>query len=359
MKHCYIIAEAGVNHNGDMGMALELIEVAARAGANAIKFQTFKSEALINKQAEKADYQKQTSGADESQYAMLKRLELKPEDHHKLIAHCEKRGIQFLSTPFDPNSLDFLLRELELPMLKMASGEIINGPLLLAAAQSGKDLILSTGMSTLSEIEAALKLVLFGYLEPSNATPDIAHLDTLFAQAEHQQLLRDKVSLLHCITEYPAPYPDVNLRAIDTLRELYGLRIGFSDHTQGIHIPIAAVARGAEIIEKHLTLDKTLPGPDHQASLEPDELQAMVKGIRDVEAALGNGDKQPAASELKNRPIVRKSLVAARAIRQGEIFSADNLASKRPGSGISPMRYWEVLGQTASRDFAADEEIAL
>lgn len=359
MKHCYIIAEAGVNHNGDMGMAVELIEVAARAGANAIKFQTFKSEALINKQAEKADYQKQTSGSDESQYAMLKRLELKPEDHYKLIAHCEKRGIQFLSTPFDPNSLDFLLRELELPMLKMASGEIINGPLLLAAAQSGKDLILSTGMSTLSEIEAALKLVLFGYLEPSNATPDIAHLDTLFAQAEHQQLLRDKVSLLHCTTEYPAPYPDVNLRAIDTLRELYGLRIGFSDHTQGIHIPIAAVARGAEIIEKHLTLDKTLPGPDHQASLEPDELQAMVKGIRDVEAALGNGDKQPAASELKNRPIVRKSLVAARAIRQGEIFSADNLASKRPGSGISPMRYWEVLGQTASRDFAADEEIAL
>lgn len=359
MTHCYIIAEAGVNHNGDMDMALELIEVAARAGADAVKFQTFKSAALINKQAEKADYQKQTSGADESQYAMLKRLELKPEDHHQLIAHCEQHGIQFLSTPFDLGSLDFLLRELDLPLLKMASGEIINGPLLLAAAQSGKDLILSTGMSTLAEIEAALKLVLFGYLEPAGAPPDAAQLDGLFADPGHQQLLRDRVSLLHCTTEYPAPYADVNLRAIDTLREQYGLRTGFSDHTQGIHIPIAAVARGAQVIEKHFTLDNSLPGPDHQASLEPDELQAMVKGIRDVEVALGDGDKQPAASELKNRPIVRKSLVAARPIHQGEVFSVDNLTSKRPGSGLSPMRYWEVLGQTASRDFAADEEITL
>lgn len=327
-----IIAEAGVNHNGDIELARRLVDVAADAGADLVKFQTFNADRLVTTRAGKAEYQARTSDADELQHAMIRRLELSREMHEELLAHCATRRIGFFSTPFDEQSVDLLL-ELGIDRFKVPSGEITNLPFLRHVGRYGKPVILSTGMATLGEIEAAL-----GVLEEAG-TP------------------RSRIAVLHCNTEYPTPMADVNLRAMRSIHEAFGVPVGYSDHTQGIEVAIAAVAQGAVIIEKHFTLDRTLPGPDHAASLEPDELRAMVRAIRNVELALGDGIKRPSASEAKNKPIARKSLVAARAIRAGEPYTAENLAVKRPGTGVSPMRWDEVLGRPAPRDFAPDELI--
>jgi N,N'-diacetyllegionaminate synthase len=327
-----IIAEAGVNHNGDLDLARRLVDVAAEAGADLVKFQTFSAERLATAQAAKADYQRQNTAAAESQHAMLRRLELDAAAHEMLIEHCRSRGIGFFSTGFDVESVDLLAR-LGQRRFKIPSGEITNLPLLRHIGAFGVPLILSTGMATLEEVAAALKA-----LEQAG-TP------------------RSLVTVLHCTTEYPAPMSDVNLRAMLAMRDAFGVSIGYSDHTNGIEVAIAAVALGATIIEKHFTTDRNLPGPDHKASLEPGELRAMVAAIRNIEVALGDGVKKPSPSEVKNRPIARKSLVAAVPIRAGEVLSAANLAVKRPGTGLSPMLWDEVLGRTARRDYAADELI--
>jgi N,N'-diacetyllegionaminate synthase len=328
-----IIAEAGVNHNGELGLARRLIEVAAEAGADLVKFQTFSADRLVTRYAQKADYQKR-DGTTESQHAMLRRLELTREMHEALIDHCKANGIEFFSTPFDRESVE-MLTELGLNRFKIASGELTNLPLLREIGGHGGRIIVSTGMGTLDEIRDALVI-----LEQAG-TP------------------RDRITVLHCNTEYPTPMGDVNLRAMLTIRDRLGVAVGYSDHTPGIEVPIAAVALGASVIEKHFTLDRDLPGPDHRASLEPAELKAMVAAIRNIETALGDGVKRPTASESKNLPIARKSLVAARAIRAGETFNESNIALKRPGTGLSPMRWDEVVGRKAPRDFAPDEFIEL
>ncbi|MBM3273016.1 N-acetylneuraminate synthase [Candidatus Kaiserbacteria bacterium] len=354
MNKVFVIAEAGVNHNGSLDLALQLIDAAQQAGADAVKFQTFKSEAVISLAAPKADYQISATGKEESQLDMVRKLELSGNDHRRLLAHCRTRGILFLSTPFDPGSADFLVRELDVPLLKIPSGEITNAPFLLHIARLGRPVILSTGMSTLGEVEMALGILAFAYLGIPGTPSQRAFLDA-FASDAGQEVLRKKVSLLHCTTEYPAPFDQVNLRVMDTLTAAFGLPVGLSDHTPGIAIPIAAVARGARIIEKHFTLDRSLPGPDHMASLEPGELTAMLAGIRQVEAALGDGHKRPTAAEQGNQTIARRSLVAACKVAAGETWSSENLTCKRPGSGISPLRYWEYLGKPAIRDHRADE----
>jgi N,N'-diacetyllegionaminate synthase len=329
-----IIAEAGVNHNGDLQMARRLVDAAAEAGADFVKFQTFKADRLVTRQAAKADYQRQLTADDESQYEMIRRLELTPEMHVDLIAHCASQGIRFLSTGFDIESLD-LLAGFDMPIFKVPSGEITNLPYLQHMGRLGKPVILSTGMADMAEIRAALEA-----LEEAG-TP------------------RQAITVLHCNTEYPTPMRDVNLRAMLSIRDAFGVQVGYSDHTAGIEVSLAAVALGATVIEKHFTLDRQLPGPDHQASLEPDELKALVTGIRNIEQALGDGVKRPSVSEAKNIAIVRKSLVAVRSIREGEPFTQENLGVKRPGTGVSPMRLDEVLGRFAKRDFQPDELIEL
>lgn len=329
-----IIAEVGVNHNGDIDLAKQLIAAAKSAGADIVKFQTFKTDNLLTKTAEKALYQKGTTDAAESQYAMIRKLELSRANHEVLIEECDRLGIGFFSTAFDTDSFDMLV-EMGLDKVKIPSGELTNLPLLRYMTRLGMPVILSTGMATLGEIEAALDVI------GQAGTP------------------RNQVTVLHCTTEYPAPMPDVNLRSMVSMKTTFGVEVGYSDHTPGIEIPIAAVALGARVIEKHFTLDRAMPGPDHQASLEPHEFKAMVEAIRNVEVSLGDGVKRPSASELKNKPIARKSIVAARAIRAGETFSADNIATKRPGTGISPMRWDEVIGRIAHRSFAEDELIEL
>lgn len=353
--HTYIIAEAGVNHNGSLDMAKKLVEVAADAGADAVKFQTFKADKLVSRFAPKAEYQTRTTDADESQHEMIRKLELDENAHERLIEHCKVCGIEFLSTPFDLESVDLLAGRFDLPIIKIPSGDITNAPLLLKIAQAGKPVILSTGMSTLGEIEDALGVLAFGYLGKSG--PAIAAFREAYCSTEGQAILQGNVTLLHCTTEYPAPIGDVNLKVMNTLKSAFGLPVGYSDHTEGIAVPIAAVARGAVVIEKHFTLDRTLPGPDHKASLEPNELKQMVTAIRVVEQALGSGRKHPAPSELKNICIARKSLVAACTIMVGEAFSAENLAVKRPGNGLSPMGYWNSIGTTTRCDYAKDELI--
>ena len=328
----YIIAEAGVNHNGSFDLAKQLIDAAAAAGADAVKFQTFIPEKVMSVYAKKAEYQAAATGGDESQIEMIRKLWLPYEDFERLAAYCVQKGITFLSTPFDIPSLRFLMT-LGLPLIKIPSGEITNLPLLLAAAETGKPVILSTGMSELDEIAFARDTLL------QNGCPE--------------------VTLLHCNTEYPTPFEDANLRAMHALRERFGGRVGYSDHTLGIAAPLAAAALGAEVIEKHFTLDCSMAGPDHAASLEPDALAAMVQGVREVELALGSGIKTASESEKKNMDIARKSIVAARDIRKGETLTEDNLDVKRPGNGVSPTRWFEVLGTVAVRDFAADELIEL
>ena len=330
----FIIAEAGVNHNGSMEMALKLIDVAVAAGADAVKFQTFKAEKVIAVNAPKADYQKETTGSNESQLEMVKKLELDEAAHKKLLNHCQEKGIQFLSTPFDLESID-LLNRLGLKMFKIPSGEITNLPYLRKLGALKKRLILSTGMADLGEIEDALDVL------TEAGTP----LENLI--------------VLHCNTEYPTPFEDVNLRAMLSIGHAFGVAVGYSDHTPGNEVAVAAVALGAVVLEKHFTLDRNLSGPDHKASLEPNELKSMVQAIRNIEKALGTGIKNPSPSELKNKPIVRKSIVAARSIRKGETFTVENLTIKRPGTGISPMRWDEILKMKASRDFYKDEIICL
>jgi N-acetylneuraminate synthase len=357
MKRVFVIAEAGVNHNGSIDSAIELIDVATAAGADAVKFQTFRSEAVISRAARKAQYQITNTGSDESQLEMVRALELSVVQHRVLIDHARAKGIEFLSTPFDLESLRVLSDEFRLARLKIASGEITNMPLLLAAGRAGCPLILSTGMSTLAEVERALQVIAFAFVSAPDARPTATGMQTAYLDPAAQAMLRERLTLLHCTTEYPAPIREVNLRAMDSMRAAFGLSVGFSDHTPGIHIAIAAAAMGAEMIEKHFTLDRTLPGPDHVASLEPGELAAMVQGIRDVEQAVGSGRKLPAPSEMKNIPIARKSLIAAREIKEGEAFSEANITTKRPGSGVSAMSFYEYVGRTARRDYAPDDLI--
>ena len=336
--HVYIIAEAGVNHDGSLEKALALVDVAADAGADAVKFQTFSADRLATATAPKASYQKKSTGAAESQHAMLRRLELSAEDHKALIARCAARGIAFLSTPFDTQSLSFLVDDLGLQQIKLGSGELTNGPLLLAAARTGLRIILSTGMGTLEEVAAALGVLAFGY-SGSAAPPGVARFKAALADPALHAILAQKVILLHCTTEYPAPLEDVNLRAMETLRKAFAVPVGYSDHTRGFTISLAAAARGAVVIEKHFTLDRTAEGPDHAASIEPQELAEMVRAIRDVQMALGDGAKEPRASERGNIAVARKSIVAARPLAAGETLSGANLAVKRSGGGISPMRW--------------------
>jgi len=355
-QNTFIIAEAGVNHNGSLELAKQMVDVAVAAGADAVKFQTFQAEKVVSCFAPKAEYQCRTTGAGESQLEMVRKLELSAEQHAELVEYCRQKGIQFLSTPFDQESVDLLACRFDLPLLKIPSGEITNGPLLLHIARTGKPVLLSTGMSALGEVETALGVLAFGYTRPGEG-PSLAAFQAAYASAEGQQALQQKVTLLHCTTEYPAPFTDVKLRAMDTLRAAFGLPVGYSDHTSGIAVPVAAVARGAVVIEKHFTLDRNLPGPDHRASLEPDELKQMVQAIRQVEQALGNGIKAPAPSEIKNMLVARRSLVANRAINKGEQFTSANLAVKRPGIGASPMLYWDYLGKRAVKNYLPDEQI--
>jgi N-acetylneuraminate synthase len=352
-----VIAEAGVNHNGSLGLALQLIDVAAEAGADAVKFQTFRSEAEISRYAAKAEYQIANTGTQESQLDMVRKLELGEKEHAALVEHCARRKIAFLSTPFDLDSVRLLVERFDIPRLKIASGEITNVPLLLAIGRSGKPMIMSTGMATLEEVSFALSVLAYARTAPRDGRPSAADLNNCRPGTAAAEKLHSQVVLLHCTTEYPAPFADVNLRAMDALASTFGLPVGYSDHTAGISIPVAAVARGATVIEKHITLDRKLPGPDHVASIEPEELTSMVRMIREVEPALGHGRKEPMPSEIKNIPIARKSLVAARPIRKGEVFTEQNLTTKRPGTGISAGLYFEYLGKQARRDYADDELI--
>ena len=329
-----IIAEVGVNHNGDLNLAKQLVDVAKKAGADLVKFQTFKASCLAIENAPKAAYQIQATSKNQSQFEMLRQLELTKEMHEALLAYCKEKNIGFFSTGFDIQSLNYL-HSLGLNCFKVPSGEITNLPYLRHIGSFGKPIILSTGMATLSEIKDALKIL------------------------EEAGVLRKKITILHCNTDYPAPMVDVNLKAMCTIRDTFGVDVGYSDHTLGIEIAIAAVALGATVIEKHFTLDRNLPGPDHKASLEPEELLSMIRSIRNVERALGSGIKEPSPSELKNRPIARKSLVAIKPIRLGEIFTIENITTKRPGSGISPMLWDQVIGKVAIRDFEIDDLIEL
>ena len=350
-----IIAEAGVNHNGDVDRALALVDAAADAGADVVKFQTFRAGDVISRKAPKAEYQVAATGSGESQLEMVRKLQLDEAAHRALLARARERGIVFLSTPFDLWSVRFLTHQLGLGTIKIGSGEITNAPLLLETARAKPNVILSTGMATLPEVAAALGVLAFGYTAPADAAPGLDAFAAAFASAAGKAALQAKVSLLHCTTEYPAPAEQANLRAMATLEREFGLPIGLSDHSIGIQICIAATALGARILEKHFTLDRGLPGPDHAASLEPGELKALVQVVRMVEAALGDGKKRPMPAEEKNLPIARKSLVAARAIRAGEIFTADNLTAKRPGNGQSPFDYWAVLGTEAQRSYEEDD----
>lgn len=329
-----IIAEAGVNHNGDLVLSRKLIDAAAEAGADLVKFQTFNADRQVTRTAAKADYQTRTTDGNESQHEMLRRLELTAAMHKELIAHCTKRNIGFFSTGFDIESVDLLVN-LGQDRFKIPSGEITNLPYLRHIGRMGKPIILSTGMAEMDEIQAAIEAL------EAAGTP------------------RAMVTVLHCTTEYPTPMGEVNLRAMLSIQKAFGVEVGYSDHTRGIEVAIAAVAMGASVIEKHFTLDRNLPGPDHKASLEPEELKAMVAAIRNIETALGDGIKRLTSSEARNKPIARKSLVAKRAIQAGEVFSVENITAKRPGTGVSPMRWDEVMGRAAPRDFLSDELIEL
>lgn len=336
MSHTLIIAEAGVNHNGSIEMAKQLVEKAVEAGVDYIKFQTFKASKLVTKSAKQAEYQQRNIGGQEnSQYQMLKKLELSPEEHQILIDYCHELGIKFFSTAFDFDSIKYL-HSLGLGLWKIPSGEVTNYPFLKRIAAYNEKTILSTGMCDMDDVRAAV--------------------DALYKNG----LSKENLILLHCNTEYPTPFEDVNLKAMDALRKEFGVEVGYSDHTKGIEVPIAAVALGATVIEKHFTLDRNMEGPDHKASLEPDELKAMVSAIRNIEKAVGgDGTKHVSESERKNIAITRKSIVAACDIKAGEVFTEQNLTVKRPGSGISPMRWEEVLGMQAKRDFNEDELIEI
>ncbi len=356
MKRCFVIAEAGVNHNGSIELALRLIDAARDVGADAVKFQSFRADALATREAPKAKYQIETTGHVQSQWEMLKALELDDAAHRTLKAHAEKIGIEFMSTPFDEQGIDYLAR-LRLRRLKLPSGELTNGPFLLHAARAGLPLIVSTGMADLGEVEEAMAVLAFGLTRPKDAKPKRAELPALLADTNVRAALRTTITLLHCTTQYPAPPESANLRAMETLRARFGVPVGYSDHTDGIAVSIAAAALGASTIEKHLTLDRSMEGPDHRASLDPAQFAAMMAGIRAAEAALGDGIKVPHTAERPNIAIARKSLVAARAIPAGTRLEAGDIVAKRPGDGRSPMAYWDLLGTTASRAFEPEEKL--
>lgn len=328
----FVIAEAGVNHNGSLKLAKELVDAAKDAGADCVKFQTFISKNIVSKNAVKAEYQKQQTEPEETQQDMLKKLELSFDEFVELNEYCKSKSIEFMSTAFDFDSIEFLT-ELGMERWKIPSGEITNLPYLMMIAKLNKPVILSTGMSTMEDIRSAIKAL------KENGAADL--------------------TVLHCTTEYPTPFEDVNLKAMNTIKEEFNVKVGYSDHTKGIEVPIAAVALGATVIEKHFTLDRNMEGPDHKASLEPNELKAMVDSIRHIELALGNGMKQPAESEKKNIAVVRKSIIAKHNIKKGEVLTEDNLTVKRPGSGISPMKWYEVVGTKAVKDYNEDEMIEL
>ncbi len=332
MNKTLIIAEAGVNHNGSVDAAKKLIDAAVNSGADLVKFQTFKAETLVTTTAEKADYQKNLTDRSETQFEMIKKLELDRAAHEELIQYCELKSICFLSTAFDHDSID-MLAELNIPFYKIPSGEITNLPYLRHIGRMGNSIVMSTGMATLKEVRAALNIL-------------------LEAGAE-----KNKITVLHCNTEYPTSMEDVNLKAMLTMRDELGVAVGYSDHTLGIEVSVAAVALGASVIEKHFTLDRTLPGPDHAASLEPDELKAMVAAIRNIEKAIGDRVKKPSPSEMKNMSIARRSIVAKKPISKGELFSEKNLTVKRPGTGISPMEWDTYIGKLSDREYQADELI--
>lgn len=356
MKKTLIIAEAGVNHNGSTKTALELVKVAADAGADIVKFQTFKANRLANSTVGMADYQQTNTGKNQSQFEMLKQLELTSDMHFEIEKACRSHGIQFMSTPFDEESLHFLVNTMKMETIKIPSGEITNGPFLLAIARCKKNIILSTGMSSLGDVEQALQVLAFGLGSP-DGTPTPQSLLAAYRSNEGQSLLKKHVSLLHCTTEYPAPVDEINLRAMNTLGQAFDLPYGYSDHSLGFHIPVAALAMGATIIEKHFTLDKTLPGPDHKASLEPDELKQMITSLREVERALGSSRKIVVPSEEKNRNIARKVVVAKNEIRAGDTLSLSNLDVLRAGEGLSPMKIWSLIGNTANRTYRAGEPL--
>lgn len=355
----YVIAEAGVCHNGSLELARRMVDAACRAGADAVKFQSFRAAEMVCRTAPKASYQLEITAQGETQFDMLRRLELDEASHVALARQCRENRIEFLSTPFDLVSLRILTEKIGIQRIKIASPEITNAPLLLAAARTGRPVILSTGMSTLAEVRAALGVLAFGYVRTGTVPPSARSFAAAACSSEGQAALLKNVTLLHCTSEYPVRFEDVNLRAMQTLREAFGLPTGISDHTPGSTVPAAAVALGAIVVEKHFTLDQELPGPDHKVSLTPDELTAMVRGVRDVEAALGSPIKSATEGELEMRQVARKSLVAARPIVRGEVFSEENLGVKRPGRGVSPISYWEMLGKVADRDYQPDELILL
>jgi N-acetylneuraminate synthase len=355
-KFVYLIAEAGVNHNGSLARAKQMIRVAAQAGVDAVKFQTFQAEKIVTAWTPKAEYQKKNRSFGANQLEMLRSLELSEKAHKILFDFCKKMNIEFLSTPFDLGSLQFLVR-LGVRKLKIPSGELTHGPLLLAAARTRLPILLSTGMASAGDIEKALAVLRFGYQFKWPAIPCSSKIRDGFSSRRFHSVLKQKVTLLHCTTEYPAPLEDVNLRAIDTMRQRFGLRVGFSDHTQGVLAAVAAVAQGAAVIEKHFTLDRKLPGPDHAASLDPDGLRGLVRAVRETELMMGDGRKRPAPSECKNIQVARKTLVAAKYIPKGDVFTDDNLTAKRAGVGLSPMHFWSLLGRRAARTFCQDEVI--
>lgn len=351
----FIVAEAGVNHDGVLADALAMIDVAADCGADAVKFQTFTAEKVLTRRAMKAAYQAVNTGSGGTQLDMVRKLELGRDDHAALVTRCRARGVAFMSTAFDMDSLDFLAT-LDMPAVKIPSGDLTWGPMLLAAARLGKPLFVSTGMADLEEVRQALSVIAFGLIR--GGEPDsLAECDAAMRTKAGQRALVEKVTLLQCTTEYPAPAHAANLRAMITMGEIFGVRVGYSDHTLGIAVATAAVALGARVIEKHFTLSRDRPGPDHAASLEPDELRAMINAIRDVESSLGDGVKRPAAEETANRVVARRSLVAARAVEAGEAWRDDLVTAKRPADGRSPMAWWDVKGQAATRAYAVDEAL--
>ncbi len=350
-----IIAEAGVNHNGSLALARDLVDAAAAAGADIVKFQTFDSKRLVSRRAPKAAYQTRNDAHD-SQLAMLESLQLSESDHDVIVEHCRKQSIRFMSTPFDQLSLQFLTGRYDMPAVKIPSGEVVNARLLLGAARSGKPILMSSGMCTLADLERALGVIAYG-LTHATGGGTRADFERAYAEPAARALLQDRVTLLHCTTEYPAPPEQINLRVIDTMRSAFGLPVGYSDHSLGTAIAFAAVGRGATVIEKHFTLDRDLPGPDHAASLLPGELKDMVQGIRDVTTALGGERKVPSEVEFANRIVARQSLVAACDIAAGEVFSEGNLTTKRPGDGVTALAFWEYIGRKAARGYKADETI--
>ena len=353
----FIIAEAGVNHNGSMDLARSLVDAAVAAKADAVKFQSFIATSIVTANAKKADYQIVQTGGQESQLEMLQRLELPQSQQHELFKYCRTRDIAFLSTPFDIQSLKFLVDDIGLSLIKVGSGELTNAPFLLEVARSAKQIILSTGMSTIDEIELALGVIAFGLSSEKTLKPTTNACSKALESDAGKKAINQCVTLLHCTTDYPTSPLDVNLQAMRTLREKFNCQVGLSDHSVGTHISVGAVAMGATVIEKHLTTSRNLEGPDHKASLEPQEFKILVENIRDIEKALGSSEKLPTATEIKNRQVARRSIVACKPIKSGETFTTENIVVKRPGTGQSPFKYWDLLGTKSQRDIAENELI--